>query len=343
MYEYSLEAPRTISRIERGIPEPGTGEVLIQVHNIGICGSDIHLYNGSYSAPHRYPILFGHEWSGEVIKTGHGVSLIKQGNYVTGDCSRYCGHCAYCEIDRNLCEHIEKFGITIDGASCEYMVRNEKYIYCIEDGIDWVLSCLSEPVAVAAHLIRKIHCVCSNLPEKRILIMGGGVIGMAAMMLLKHINGCNQVELFDISKHRTRIAASSGACIPDEAELETIGENVSYPEMYAAAKYDVIIESTGVASVFTNSIKLLKPAGILGCVGMTASVEFPQKQIVTKALTIIGSIGGTGDFDTAIRFIKNYPAEAKKLISHCYSMDNAEEAFKTAMKPEEAMKVVLTL
>jgi 2-desacetyl-2-hydroxyethyl bacteriochlorophyllide A dehydrogenase len=343
MYEYSLEAPHTIRRIEKDIPEPGTGEILIRVHNIGICGSDIHLYNGNYSAPHRYPILFGHEWSGEVEKIGPGVSRIKKGAYVTGDCSRYCGHCSLCKIDKNLCEHIEKFGITIDGSSREYMVRDEKYVYCIEEGIDRDLVCLSEPVAVAAHLIGKMRCICSNLPEKRILIMGGGVIGMAIMMLLKYMNGCKQVELFDISKHRTRIAASSGSRIPDVAELETGGENASYMEMYAAAKYDAIIETTGVASVFTNSIKLLKPTGILGCVGMIASVEFPQKQIVTKSLTIIGSIGGTGDFDTAVRFISEYPAEAKKLISHRYSVNDMEEAFKTAMKPDEAMKVVLTL
>jgi threonine dehydrogenase-like Zn-dependent dehydrogenase len=200
---------------------------------------------------------------------------------------------------------------------------------------------------VAAHLIGKMKKVHKDFCNDRILVMGGGVIGMAAMMLLKHTEGCDRIELFDISQHRTRIAASSGAYIPEAAELEIAapgsGENISYAQMYASAKYDAIIESTGVASVFVNSVKLLKPAGILGCVGMISSVEFPQKLVVTKSLTIVGSIGGTGNFDTALKFIKEFPEEAKKLISHHFFIDDASKAFETAMKPEDAMKVVLRM
>jgi len=342
VFEYSLEAPRIIRKIEKDIPEPGPGEVLIGVHNLGICGSDIHLYHGSYSAPHQYPLLFGHEWSGTVQKTGAGVSNFAKGDFVTGDCSRYCGECPNCKKDKNLCENIEKFGITLNGASCEYMIRDAKYVYRMEEGIDRDLVCLSEPVAVAAHLIGKIMRICPDLPEKRILVMGGGVIGMASMLLLKFLNGCKQIDLFDISVYRTWLAASFGARIPELTEIES-GENSGYAQMYAAAKYDVIIDSTGVASVFNNSIRLLRPAGILGCLGMMPAVEFPQRLIVVKALTIIGSIGRTGDFDTAIRFIREYPSEAKKLISHRYSINDIEAAFAMAMKPDKAMKVVLTV
>jgi threonine dehydrogenase-like Zn-dependent dehydrogenase len=165
---------------------------------------------------------------------------------------------------------------------------------------------------------------------------------MAAMMLLKHMDGCDHVDLYDLAKFRTEIAASSGAKIPNPSDLEPF-EGESYAAMYSKTKYGAIIESTGVPSVFSNAIKLLKPSGILGCAGMTAQVQIPQKLIVTKSLTIIGSIGGTGDFDKAIGFIRDYPNEAKKLISHHFSIGDASKAFKTAMKPEEAMKVVLRI
>ena len=96
---------------------------------------------------------FGHEWSGVVEAVGSDVTAVKVGDVVTGDCSRFCGKCPSCGKDRNLCEHIEKFGITIDGASAEYILRDEKYLYKAPEGMQTKHLCLSEPVAVAAHLL----------------------------------------------------------------------------------------------------------------------------------------------------------------------------------------------
>jgi threonine dehydrogenase-like Zn-dependent dehydrogenase len=342
MFEYRLYEPHKICRVERDIPEPGPGEALIRVRNVGICGSDIHLFNGTYNAPHQYPLLFGHEWSGVVEKTGRGLTKAGKGDVVTGDCSKYCGTCENCSGDKNLCEHIQKFGITVDGASAEYIVRDEKYLYPAPEGMDPGLVCLSEPVAVAVNLIGKIKQIGGDLSQKRILVFGGGLIGMAAMMFLKHMEGCKKIELFDLSKYRTGIAASSGARIPEAQETEAEDDG-TYAKMYRTAKYDVVIETTGAAPVFAKALYLVKPAGILGCAGMIARVQIAQKLIVTKSLVIVGSIGGTGHFDRAMDFIRRYPKEAGKLISHHYPISDAEAAFKTAMRPDEAMKVVFDI
>ena len=103
------------------------------------------------------------------------------------------------------------------------------------------------------------------------------------------------------------------------------------------------METTGVAPVFANALNLVRPGGILGCVGMIAKVEIPQKLIVTKSLTIVGSIGGTGDFDRAMEFLSKHPRSAEKLISHVFPVQQAEEAFATAQNPEGSMKVALSL
>lgn len=344
MIEYVLKEPETIEKQERDIPEPKADEVLIQVKYVGICGSDIHLFHGTYHGPHQYPMLFGHEWAGEVIRIGADVTRVQPGDMVTGDCSRYCGTCETCNIDKNLCRHIEKFGITIDGATAEYIVRNERYLYKSGKDIDDKLLVLSEPVAVAAHLIAKTEKVCTgDMTEKNILILGGGVIGMSAMMLLKKLFGCRKVSLYDLSGYRCEIARSAEAEIPDRKTLSVKAEDGNYAALYEAAKYDIIIETTGVPSVFANAFHLLKPAGVLGCVGMAALAEIPQKQIVTKSLTVIGSIGGTGDFPTAMKFIKEFPEEARKLISHYYPIEEIEAAFTMARNPDESMKVVLKL
>lgn len=343
MVEYVLKEPEVVVKHERDLPEVGENEALVRVKYVGICGSDIHLFDGTYNGPHQYPMLFGHEWAGEVVRTGAKVTKVLVGDVVTGDCSKYCGSCENCETDKNLCRHIEKFGITIDGATAEYIVRNEKYLY--QGGhIDAKLLVLSEPVAVAAHLIDKVRHVCTgDVKKKNILVLGGGVIGMSAMLLLKYVFGCGSVSLFDLSENRCNIAHEAGAEIPEKDSLKVRARDGNYTALYETAKYDIILETTGVPSVFANAFHLLRPAGVLGCLGMAADVEIPQKQIVTKSLIIVGSIGGTGDFKTAMEFIRSFPEEAGRLISHYYPVEEVETAFVTARKTDISMKVVLEL
>lgn len=345
MKEYILQEPRRIVTQEKARVDPTGHDVLIRVENVGICGSDIHLYHGTYNGPHTYPMLFGHEWSGTVVEVGDQASKLKIGDKVTGDCSRYCGDCEGCsEGDKNLCRNIEKFGITIDGASAEYIVRDEQYVYKAPEGIDVRLLCLAEPIAVAAHLLERVKRIANgSLADKRVLVLGGGVIGMSALMLLIKNEGCTQAELYDLAQSRTAVAESVGARIPSAEELDTSKIGESYASLYQMAKYDIVLETTGVAPVFVNAMYLLKPGGLLGCVGMIAKVEIPQKLIVTKALTITGSIGGTGDFDRSMAFIAGYPEIASRLISHRFSMDRVEEAFETAKNPAGTMKIVLSL
>ena len=344
MISYVLKHPHCVEPVEEPKPVPSGHEVLVRIKNVGICGSDIHLFHGTYNGPHSYPMKFGHEWSGVVEATGELVTSVKPGDLVTGDCSRFCGSCPACENDRNLCSHIEKFGITVDGSSTEYILRDEKYLYKSPAGMDEKLLALTEPVAVAAHLLRKLRRI---LPDgfagKRVLVLGGGVIGMSAMMLLRHMEGCEQVDLYDLAAFRTAIAASEGARIPAAEELSPATGGTDYASMYASAVYDVVIETTGVASVFANTLNLVKPGGVIGCVGMISKVEIAQKLIVTKSLTVIGSIGGTGDFDRAMEFLVAFPESASKLISHTFPMAQVAEAFATAQVPSGSLKVVLAL
>ena len=122
-----IRGVRDLTIEEREIPKPAEGEALLKMLYCGICGSDIHLFNGTYNGPHSYPMRFGHEWSGVVEAVGSEVTRVEVGDVVTGDCSRYCGACPSCEVDKNLCQHIEKFGITVDGASADYILRDEMY------------------------------------------------------------------------------------------------------------------------------------------------------------------------------------------------------------------------
>ena len=340
MKKYTLMEPNRIEVQELPIPKPGKGEVLIRVKYVGVCGSDVHLFNGSYNGPFSYPMLFGHEWSGIVETAGEGVTAFAPGDMVTGDCSKYCGHCDNCQTNKNLCRNIEKFGITIDGASAEYIVRDARYVYHAPEGSDLKLLSLTEPVAVAAAMITKIKRAMPDIAKRKVLIFGGGPIGAAALMLLKLAEGCEHVDLFDIAKSRCDTARQLGADIP-EAESLDVKPGSDYASLYAAAKYDAIIETTGNAKVFASTLYLTKPAGVIGCVGMIAKAEIEQKLIVTKSLCIIGSIGGTGEFEAVMDFLSAHKETASKLISHTMPMENAAEAFKLSRNAEGTMKIVL--
>ena len=154
MKQIVIQEKEQIQYITSSIPKPTGTQVLIRVETISLCGSDLHLFHGTYNGPMNYPLKFGHEWSGEVVSIGPDVKKIKIKDMVTGDCSKYCGKCKNCQKDKNMCTHIEKFGITIDGASAEYIIRDEQYLYAYDPLIGFDLGALVEPLAVSRNLLK---------------------------------------------------------------------------------------------------------------------------------------------------------------------------------------------
>ena len=342
MKAYVLNGPREIRAEERPLPACGPNDVLVRVRRVGLCGSDLHLYAGTYNGPHNYPMLFGHEWSGIVEAVGRGVTDLASGDKVTGDCSKYCGQCDWCAADQNLCRHIEKYGITCDGASSQYIVRPRQYLYRAAPDTDLTLLALTEPIAVAHHLLARVCAVCGPLAGKRILVYGGGAIGLAALLLLLHQHNCTDVALTDLIPRRVELARQLGARVPSDEELRWQGGE-DYHSMYNDTPYDIIIETTGAAPVFSHSLELLRPLGVLGCVGMIAAADIAQKLIVTKDLTVLGSVGGTGDFPQVIDFVAHWPEDARRLVSHCFDIAQVDEAFAVAADAQRAIKIMLEL
>ena len=316
-------------------------DVLIKVARISLCGSDIHLYKGTYSGPINYPVMFGHEWSGVVEETGATVTKFKKGDNVTGDCSRYCSACEYCQVDKNLCVNIEKYGITIDGASAGYIVRNEKYLYKLTQNVSLKAGALVEPIAVGANLIEKVVKLKGNISNKKILILGAGGIGMGLLFLLTRKYKCGNIYASDLSELKMEIAKELGAIEFNRTESNDTQND--YKSLYTSAEYDIVFETTGNADVFASALNLLKPMGVLACLGMIPSVEINQKLIVIKSLFVIGSIGGTGYFDDVIGVLSKYGSSVEKLVSGEYNadMDGVKKAFKAAQNSSKTLKAQL--
>ena len=328
MQKYYIDVNSRISIVQDNIPEPGAYEVVVKVSYISLCGSDIHLMNGTYNGPVNYPVMFGHEWSGIVEKTGRNVTEFIKGDKVTGDCSRYCGKCEFCAVDKNLCSSIEKYGITIDGASAEYIIRDRKYLYKIPYTVSLDLAALTEPVSVGMNLIKKLVSQKGDISKKKILVLGLGGIGLGVFMLLKYFYKAENVFVSDLSSVKIRIAENLGGKSYLLNSSREAGED--YSSLYLSAEFDIVFETTGTREIFEQSLSLLRPLGTLACLGMIPKVELMQKLIVLKSLTIIGSIGGTGSFTDVINFIDKNSETVRLLISEKYRVN--EEGIGRAMK-----------
>lgn len=341
MKEYRIEKPGTILCHEKPKPMPKAGEALIKVLNLSLCGSDVHLFKGSYNGPHEYPVLFGHEWSGVIEAVGEDVEGLRPGDLVTGDCSRYCGECSYCARDKNLCENIGKFGINLDGASAEYFTREACYIYKAPEGMDPLLLSLSEPMAVAAHLLARLENLGSVFKNKKILLLGGGGIGLSLLILLRRFYRIEGISFYDPSELRSSIARDLGAKVLSESPFQKEASGSGYASLYSGILYDLVLDTTGSRKVFESLFSIVKPLGFLGCLGMVGEALINQKMIIMKGLTVTGTIGGTGEFPKVMDLLRRFPEDAKRIISHVMPIEEASIALELSRDAGKTVKVAL--
>jgi L-iditol 2-dehydrogenase len=337
-----LRGPKQMEVVEEAIPEPGDGQVLLRVDNFNLCGSDLGLYEGTYEGPKRYPIYLGHEWAGEVVAIGKGVEHLRVGDHATGDCALWCGACPYCVHDKNLCEKIEKAGITRDGAARQYFLQDEKYVYSA-GRIDPGGLSLAEPLAVVCHAATSGQRMMGSLSTLRILILGGGNMGTALLMVLRKIFHCPNVELYDPIASRMEMAVELGARRPSDIDFITRkGRKVSgddYRDFYSELAYDLVFESSGSREGFSNALEIVRPLGGVVAIGFAPAGEVNLRLITLKALRISGTIGGTEEFPRVLKAIEKEPEYFKRLVTHRFHYLDYRKAFETAMEKERGLKV----
>jgi len=257
--------------VSEEVPAPTGSQMLVRTQAVELCGSDLGLYHGTYEGPKNYPLYFGHEWSGTVQAVGPGVTRVRPGDKVTGDCSLSCGGCELCDRDRNLCQAIEKFGITVSGASRQLFLQEERYVYRADAGADLDLVALSEPLAVSAHAVRSVRESHPNFAQEKILVLGGGTIGLSCFFALTVLEGCQHVELFDIVEARRQKALDLGASEMTDAVAD--GRDAEdYGDLYSGRGYDAIFETSGAPPAFRQAVEFLRPLGTIMALGFLPSI-----------------------------------------------------------------------
>jgi L-iditol 2-dehydrogenase len=323
-------------------PEPGPDEVMVRVAACGICGSDVHGYDGS-SGRRIPPIVMGHEAAGTVAAVGAKVTGYAVGDRVTFDSTVYCGQCAFCRRGEvNLCDNRQVIGVSCGdyrrhGAFAEYVTVPQRILYRLPDSFEFAEAAMLEAVSVALHAVRVSEAGTGDVA----LVIGAGMIGLLTLQAARAA-GCARIFIADVDATRLELARQLGAD-------ETL--HCSGAELVAAAHkltggqgVDVAYEAVGRNETVTAAIDSTRKGGTVTLVGNIApEVTLPLQKVVTRQLRLQGSCASAGEYPQAIELISSGKIKVKPLITAIASLDEGPRWFERLHAREpNVMKVVLT-
>ncbi|MGP8297358.1 zinc-dependent alcohol dehydrogenase family protein [Streptomyces inhibens] len=298
-------------------PTPGPGEVIVAPAAVGICGTDVHIVQGEF-APTPYPIIPGHEFTGEIVALGAGVSGLRTGEQVAVDPSLFCGACHYCSIGHgNLCENWGAIGDTVDGAMAEYVKVPAANCYRLPESIDVAQGTLIEPLSCA---VRGFDVLPRRLGD-HYLIYGAGTMGLMMLQLAKAA-GAASLSVVDINKDRLEIAERLGA--------DATAVNAS--DLDRPQGWETVIDCTGVIPVIEDGLTRVRRGGTFqqfGVAPSAAKAYFSPFSVYNDEITIVGSMAVLHSFGRAVDLMAKGVIDADTMITHSFGLDDFGAALQT--------------
>ncbi len=315
------------------VPDPACGpdEVIVQVAQSGICGTDLHIYRGEYMG--EFPLIPGHEFSGTVVEIGRDVDYVAIGDRVAPDPNIFCNHCEFCRNDQaNHCLNWQGVGVTRNGGFAEYVAVPAKVCYPVPENLTDTQAAFIEPLACVAYAMRRLPVE----PADQVLIFGAGPMGLLLVQTLRH-SGASQVVVVEKQAERLALAKQMGA-----AQTVTAGPDQA-DELRSSAPYgfDVVIDATGVPAVIEQAFDFLKPRGRylqFGVTPMNARVQIDPYAVFKNDWTILGSFAVCYSFQPAIAWLANGVIDIAPLVTHTAPLEAFDDVF-TKFGQGETLKV----
>ncbi|TFY93469.1 L-threonine 3-dehydrogenase [Pseudomonas nabeulensis] len=320
------------------MPTLSADSVLIKVKNTGICGTDVHIWNWDEWAQEKIPLplIIGHEFCGEVIKTGSNARQFSIGTRVSGE-----GHIVNMNsrAGRSGRPHLDAFancvGVTRHGAFAQYIELPASNVVALPDHIDDELAAILDPLGNA------VHCALSfDLSGENVLITGAGPIGIMAAAIARHV-GADHIVITDISQTRLDIAKKT---VSDCVTVNTTTQDLKsiMQTLRISEGFDIGLEMSGSSSAISQMIDSLVQGGKIASLGLPSKmINLKWSSIVTKGLLIKG-VYGREIFDTWRKMFNLLEAglNVKNVISHRLAAHQFEQGF-TLLKEGKAAKVIL--
>jgi len=325
-------------RIEE-MPEPdfGRDDVLVRVKAVGICGSDLHAYEG-ISKRRVPPLVMGHEMAGEIADVGENVEILQKKDRVVVYPVLSCGECEYCRSgNENLCRDIRFMGLHVPGGFAEYVAVPVDRCYKIAPGLAFEKACLTEPLAVAVHVADSSRMRVND----SILIIGAGAVGSMITQVVR-LRTSGQIIVTDILGSRLDLAKKLGADVAINSREKDAVEEVL--KLTDGKGVDVSIEVVGIQSTVQQALASVKKGGTVIVVGLLEkNMEIDMMRVVTNQLELHGSyIYSHYDFRSSMGLIASDKVNLQPYLTHIFPLEDAKEGFEEmATNKENVLKVIL--
>jgi L-iditol 2-dehydrogenase len=324
-----LHGTGDLRKHEEPVPVAGAGEKLVRVKSVGVCGSDLHWFSGGEigDAKLERPLVLGHEFAGE----------LEDGQRVAVDPAISCGHCELClQGHPNLCLSIIFAGYgTQDGAMREYVPWNQKCLFPIPDSLSFEDGAMLEPLGVAIHAVDLAHLKAGM----SVGVFGCGPIGLLIIQMAK-LAGAANIIATDKLIHRAEAAKAFGA-----DHVFVTADNFQLSEIRAATKgrgVDVAFEAAGVQETVDTSVAAVVHGGKVMLVGIPDDerISFSASATRRKGLTIKLVRRMKHTYPRAIELVSKGLVDVRSIVTHRFSLDQAEEAYRVAER-REGLKIII--
>jgi len=304
-------------------PEPKNNEVLIKVNCCGICGTDLKLYKGDYTA--NIPVILGHEFVGEVIEVGKAIKNLKVGDRVVPDPNESCGACNWCRSAQPcFCNNLAAYGVLRDGGFAEYAVCGEKGTYKIPEDLDYETASFTEPVSCAVHCLDKA----AIKPGETVAIIGAGIMGQILIQMIKN-SGASKLIVISRSEWKLELAIKFGATHTIKSEsCSQVKEEIL--DLTNGRGVDVVIEAVGKIETVEESFSLVKKGGRIIIFGFSPEgkeAKFIPFNFLSREITLLSSWVNPYTFPRALQILSSERLEIKSLISMKLKLDEINKGF----------------
>jgi len=336
-----LTAYKNLTVTDVDEPEMSFDDVLIQVEACGICGSDIHGYDGS-TGRRIPPLVMGHEAAGIVVSVGANVNDLLPGDRVTFDSMVSCGACHFCrDGHQNLCDNRRVLGVSCGeyrrhGAFAERIAVPRRIVYRIPDEMPFEHAALIEAVSVAVHAAAVTPIRLGDTA----VIVGAGMIGLLAVQAVKAA-GATRVIAVDINDKRLAVAKSLGAT--DVFNSKMVDVPAAIRELTEGRGADFALEVVGASETIQTAVDAVRKGGHVTLVGnVSPMIQLPLQSVVTREIRLQGTCGCNGEYPQCIELMRSGAINVAPLITAQITLADGPAWFKRLHDGDPTqMKVVV--